>query len=178
MANVTINLYRTITKGDFNPNGENINLRYEIQNSDWNGAMVYTYTFIVGSGSSPDFFSTYQGGLDYHDSAAFSTILSYLNGNTYISGFTFLQGIIQNYQKIVPGSHISDAPVDAPTNSPTNAPTNYGAIAAILGADANATNTKQNTIGTNLNIVAGNLNDTAAKLNTLIDHLESQGIQT
>lgn len=62
-----------------------------------------------------------------------------------------------------------DAPGAVATNAPTNAPTNYGAIAAILGADANATNTKQNQIATNLN-------DLSAKFNALIAWLQANGL--
>lgn len=57
----------------------------------------------------------------------------------------------------------------AATNSPTNAPTNYGAIAAILGADINATNGKQNT-------TAANVNDLATRFNALVSWLVAQGL--
>lgn len=46
----------------------------------------------------------------------------------------------------------------APTNAPTSATTNYGVLAAILGADLNATNAGQNQIGSNVNQVAAQLN--------------------
>lgn len=84
----------------------------------------------------------------------------------------------EKQELITPGSAISDAPTDAPTNAPDDAPTNYGALAAILGSDANANNEKQNAIAANLNGVATKLNQTATKLNTLISNLESQGIQS
>lgn len=61
------------------------------------------------------------------------------------------------------------APTAAAINSPTNAPTNYGAIAAILGTDANATNAKQNT-------TAANVNDLATKFNALVATLTAQGL--
>lgn len=63
---------------------------------------------------------------------------------------------------------VNDAPGISATNSPTNAPTNYGALAAILGADANATNTKQNTIATNLN-------DLSTKVNNIIAWFQANG---
>lgn len=70
---------------------------------------------------------------------------------------------------------LSSAPcaaiADATTNSPTDAPTNYGVLAAILGADANSTNAKQNT-------TAANANDAATKLNILIACLEAKGLLT
>lgn len=84
------------------------------------------------------------------------------------------------------GTHILDGSVNASTsaatNSPTNSPTNLGVLAVILGADLNATNTKQNQIATNCNDLAVKYNDLATKYNDLavkfnscLDRLESFG---
>jgi hypothetical protein len=57
------------------------------------------------------------------------------------------------------------------TNNPTNAPadskTDYGLVAAILGADVNTANTKQNQTASNVNVIATNLNALATKYNEL-----------
>lgn len=66
---------------------------------------------------------------------------------------------------ITPGGAITNSA----TNSPTDAKTDYGPIAAILGADANATNSKQNT-------TAANVNALAVKFNTLLATLRTNGI--
>lgn len=62
-------------------------------------------------------------------------------------------------------SAATDAATNGPTDAPTNAPTNYGALAAILGADVNATNTKQNATAANVNTLAGIVNANATKQN-------------
>lgn len=85
-----------------------------------------------------------------------------------------------------PVAHINDsatnAPVDAATNAPTDARTDYGPIAAILGADANSTNAKQNSTATivNANAVKQNagfaiLNTLATRFNLNLDILEANG---
>lgn len=98
------------------------------------------------------------------------------------------------------GSHIADsvtnAPTDAatngPTDAPTNAPTNYGVLAAVLGAEVNSNNAKQNATASNVNTLAGIVNANATKqnagftiLNTLagkynlsLDILESNGLMS
>lgn len=66
------------------------------------------------------------------------------------------------------GVAVTAAPVIAlaPTNAPTSATTNYGLIAAILGADLNATNAGQNQIATNTNQTAARLNDLITWIST------------
>jgi len=98
------------------------------------------------------------------------------------------------------GSHISDsvtnAATDAATNGPTDAPTDartdYGALAAILGAEANVNNAKQNSTAANVNTLAGIvnanatkqnagfviLNALAGKFNLSLDILESNGLMS
>lgn len=61
----------------------------------------------------------------------------------------------------------TNAPTDCPTNAPTDAPTNYGLLAAILGADINATNAKQNATATNVNAIGAKVNTIGGILNTL-----------
>lgn len=58
-----------------------------------------------------------------------------------------------------------------PIDAPTNAPTNYGVLAAILGADANATNAKQNATAANVNAIAANLNALSTQFNALLTWL-------
>lgn len=61
-----------------------------------------------------------------------------------------------------------DAPGVSPTNSPTDAATGIGSLIAILGADFNASNTKQNTIATNLN-------NLSAKVNAIVTWIQANG---
>jgi hypothetical protein len=54
-----------------------------------------------------------------------------------------------------------------PTNAPADSRTDYGVLAAILGADVNSANSKQNATATNVNTIATNLNALATKYNEL-----------
>lgn len=82
----------------------------------------------------------------------------------------------EKHPLISPSSFVADAPTDAPTNAPADAATNYGVLAAILGADANATNGKQNTIAENVNSIASNVNSLATIVNSLKTAIVSAGL--
>lgn len=79
----------------------------------------------------------------------------------------------------------TNAPVDCPTNAPTDARTDYGVLAAILGADANSTNAKQNATAANVNSIGakvnagfGILNILAGKFNLSLDIYRNNGMLT
>lgn len=69
---------------------------------------------------------------------------------------------------ITQAAHIADAA----TGAATNLATNYGALTSLLtlASALNTANAAQNDLGTKYN-------DLAAKYNTLMDHLETQGLQ-
>lgn len=74
-----------------------------------------------------------------------------------------------NNKPTIPTITIGGAITNSATNAPTDAPTNYGLLAAVLGAEVNANNTKQNQTATNLNALA-------VKFNTLLTTLRANGI--
>lgn len=77
---------------------------------------------------------------------------------------------------ITAGASVANVATNAATNAPTDAKTDYGLLAAILGADVNSTNSKQNATATNLNALATSYNASMVKLNSLIATLRTNGI--
>lgn len=120
-----------------------------------------------------------------------ATLISRTNhtGSQAISTVTGLQTALDGKQvTISAAAHIADGATngaaDAPTNAPADARTDYGTLAAVLGAEVNTNNGKQNSTATNVNALAvkynalaGKYNDLATKVNTIFDHLEAQGLQ-
>lgn len=95
---------------------------------------------------------------------------------TTVNGQPLSGNVTISVPTITQGAAVTNAAVNSPTDAPTNAPTNYGLIAAILGADMNATNAKQNQTASNLNALAANVNAGFAKLNSLITTLKANGM--